>query len=205
MRKVTLGTQLPKESCSAEFPMNPGVRISQDDTHTALPQNLNHFLKSLQTGQIHERHAKQSDDQNVGHTVRTDERSLHSLSGSKEEGALNRVHENAWGQSGHPLMRVLEAQLLRAVLFDFNARGHAAPILTATTRSANTVSRQVTRRMATSARGACRMTRKKCWAPLIFHATTNSIAAKAASGTFAACGERISTTRTSVKAWTTPA
>ena len=61
-------------------------------------------------------------------------------------------------------------------------------MLTATTRSTNTVSPNVTSRMTTSAGGARRTILTKCRASLMFQATTNRMAASAASGTCTASG-----------------
>src|SRR5580658_11084418 len=87
--KVAIGTQAPEESRFIEFPMNTLVCITEYDAHPALPEHLYHFLKSLQTGQIHEWHAQQPYDEHLGHVAGTDEPSLHSLRGPKEKGTFD--------------------------------------------------------------------------------------------------------------------
>ncbi|CSA24010.1 Uncharacterised protein [Vibrio cholerae] len=79
------------------------------------------------------------------------------------------------------------------------------PILTATTRSANTVKPKVSSRIATSARGARLASCTKCGASLIFQATTNRIALNVARGIFTAKGASTSRIMTSVSACMTPA
>ena len=78
-------------------------------------------------------------------------------------------------------------------------------MFTATTRSARMVSANVISRITASAVGALRTMRMKRGASLMFHATTNRIAASDASGTLPAQGDTTSRTSTSTSACTTPA
>ena len=64
------------------------------------------------------------------------------------------------------------------------------PIFTATTKSTNTVRKNVTTRITTSARGARCTSLITCLTSLIFHATTNKMAANTANGTLVASGAR---------------
>ena len=78
-------------------------------------------------------------------------------------------------------------------------------MLTATTRSTKTVNKNVTTKTTRSAVGARNKRRPKLCNSLIFQATTNKIAAKAAKGMLEARGANTKRINTRVKTWTIPA
>ena len=187
-----------------------GVNSTQQHVHVPFLQPPDDLAQRVEAGRIHERHAAEPQHDGLdaelqrapacARASRRRRRRTGRRCGTPARCAAGRLLRCASSSNGCCSTRTVSA--MRRMN---SSAASTTPTLTATTRSTNTVSTNVTISSRRSARGAVRSRRTTCGASAMFQATKNRMAASAASGMCAAQGASTRITSTSNSACTTPA